>query len=135
MAEFAVKMGDGRSIPLVGLGTYLEDADQAKSSVMAALKAGYRHVDTAAGYSNETGVAAGILESGVPRSDIFICTKVYPGNPAWGQQAKPYEAVIEDCHASLANLQVRLPHNDPPPQQTALRHSVRRGPWPTVCVW
>jgi len=68
---------DGVSIPLLGFGTWqLEPAD-ATRMVAEALRIGYRHIDTAWIYKNEAAVAQGIRDSGVPRGDIFLTTKIW----------------------------------------------------------
>lgn len=68
----------GRCIPAVGLGTFQGDVGNSlvKHSVAAALRQGYRHIDTAAAYGNETEVGEAIKESGIPRSEVFITTKL-----------------------------------------------------------
>ena len=67
-------------IPQMGYGTWNRPADEAYQGVIWALEAGCRHIDTAQGYNNEQDVARGIKDSGVPRSGIFITTKVKPEN-------------------------------------------------------
>lgn len=70
-------MNHGGAIPLLGLGTFRAPGDgSARAAVLAALDAGYRHVDTAAIYENEEDVGAAIRESGVPRDEIFVTTKL-----------------------------------------------------------
>ncbi|MFB4420958.1 aldo/keto reductase [Streptomyces sp. QL37] len=69
---------DGSTIPAVGLGTWPLDDEAAEQAVAGALRAGYRLVDTALNYGNETGTGRGIASSGVPRQDVFVTTKV-PG--------------------------------------------------------
>jgi len=95
-------------IPYLGFGTYLIPDDQAAVAVAQALRAGYRHIDTAEGYKNESGVGAGIrraLESeGLQRGDIFITTKLWPGNPAWGQPFKTTESTVTSLNESLDRL-------------------------------
>ncbi len=71
-------MRDGRRIPAVGLGTYPMDDAEAEANVAEALMRGYRMVDTAVNYGNETGVGRGITASGVPRGELFLTTKL-PG--------------------------------------------------------
>ncbi|THA64204.1 aldo/keto reductase [Streptomyces sp. A0958] len=71
-------LNDGRTIPAVGLGTYPLDDDAAEKAVSGALGLGYRLVDTALNYGNETGTGRGIARSGVPREEVFVTTKV-PG--------------------------------------------------------
>ena len=95
-------------IPYLGFGTYLIGDDEAAAAVSQAIRAGYRHIDTAEGYGNESGVGAGIrqaLESeGLRRRDLFVTTKLWPGNPAWGQPAKTTEATIASLDESLQRL-------------------------------
>jgi 2,5-diketo-D-gluconate reductase A len=95
-------------IPVVGFGTYLIKDEEAQSCVQQALRSGYRHVDTAEVYRNERGVGlgikAGLAELGISREDIFVTTKLWPGNAAWGQQPKTYESTIEALNASLDRL-------------------------------
>jgi 2,5-diketo-D-gluconate reductase A len=72
-----VRLSDGIEIPQVGFGVFQVPPDETQRAVEDALAAGYRHIDTAAAYRNERGVAAGIAASGVPRGDIFITTKLW----------------------------------------------------------
>jgi len=95
-------------IPRLGFGTYLIPDEEAQSLVEQAIRSGYRHIDTAEGYRNERGVGLGIKsglqELGLCRQDIFVTTKLWPGNEAWGQTPKTYESTIEALKASLEKL-------------------------------
>jgi 2,5-diketo-D-gluconate reductase A len=95
-------------LPFVGFGTYLIANEDAPGAVVAAIEAGYRHIDTAAGYHNEEGVGQGIRRglaaSGVGRADLFVTTKLWPGNAAWGDAPKGYDETIAAFEASLAAL-------------------------------
>lgn len=71
----AVVITSNVSIPTLGLGTWPMDDETAESMVAAALKAGYRLIDTAENYANEVGVGRGIRRSEVPRNEVFITTK------------------------------------------------------------
>lgn len=75
--DSATLPGDAR-MPLLGFGTWQITGDDARRSVLTALDAGYRHLDTATVYGNEAEVGAGLAESGVAREDVFITTKVPP---------------------------------------------------------
>ena len=67
-------------MPLLGFGTWqIADAD-APAAVQAALEAGYRHIDTATGYSNQRGVGKAVAASGLARDDVFVTTKLPPDN-------------------------------------------------------
>jgi 2,5-diketo-D-gluconate reductase A len=97
-------------IPYLGFGTYLIPNDEVAAAVREAIRAGYRHIDTAEGYQNESGVGAGIeqaLASGdLARGDLFVTTKLWPGNPAWGQPAKTTESTVSSLEESLARLRL-----------------------------
>lgn len=97
-------------IPYLGFGTYLIPDDEAAAAVHAAIRAGYRHVDTAEFYQNEAGVGAGIgraLQSErLSRSDVFVTTKLWPGNAAWGQTPKTTETTITSLEESLEKMQL-----------------------------
>ena len=92
------------AMPAVGFGTYLIDDKQAEVSVSQALKAGYRHIDTAEGYQNEEGVGRAIRAAGISRDDLFVTTKLWPGNPMWGHPVKDRAATFAALNQSLENL-------------------------------
>ena len=97
-------------IPIVGFGTYPLTDEAAQSCVHQAIRSGYRHVDTAEEYGNETGVGLGIKaaieEMRLSREQIFVTTKLWPGNEAWNQEPKTYESTIESLNTSLDKLQL-----------------------------
>ena len=70
-------LNNGVTMPAVGLGVFQSPPDETANAVEAALKTGYRHIDTAAAYLNERQVGEGIRRSGVDRSEVFIETKVW----------------------------------------------------------
>jgi len=73
-------LADGNEIPLLGLGVWQVPAGkETENSVRWALETGYRHIDTAQAYGNEESVGAALRDSGVPREEIFVTTKFYPG--------------------------------------------------------
>lgn len=69
-------LANGVAIPKLGLGTWMIDNGQVGQAVRDAVKLGYRHIDTAQAYRNESGVGEGIRTSGVPRDQLFITTKL-----------------------------------------------------------
>ncbi len=74
-------LADGTEVPLLGLGVWqVPDGDECVNAVRWALEAGYRLIDTAQAYGNEASVGRALRESGIPREDVFITTKFYPGN-------------------------------------------------------
>lgn len=78
-----VTLNDGNQIPQLGLGVWRATPEQTTMAVREALLAGYQHIDTASIYQNESGVGAGFRESGLPRQDVFITTKIW--NDAQGK--------------------------------------------------
>ncbi|WP_104089603.1 aldo/keto reductase [Arthrobacter sp. GMC3] len=80
-------LNNGVTIPQLGFGVFQIPPEETRLAVTEALAAGYRHIDTAAAYRNESGVGAAIAESGLPREDIFITTKLRNGD-----QGSPREA-------------------------------------------
>lgn len=73
-------LNNGVKMPIIGLGTFKsENGDECYHAVLEALKAGYRHIDTAMGYGNEESVGKAIKDSGIPREEIFITTKLQAG--------------------------------------------------------
>jgi 2,5-diketo-D-gluconate reductase A len=75
-----VELASGASMPLLGLGTWQARGRSAVAAVRFALEVGYRHIDTATMYANEREVGQAIAESGVPRAEIFLTTKLPQGN-------------------------------------------------------
>ena len=89
---------NGVKMPCVGYGTWqTPDGEVARNSVRTAIEAGYRHIDTAAGYGNEASVGAAIKESGVARDQLFVTTKHWVAD-------RGYEKTIAACEKSLQNL-------------------------------
>ncbi len=109
-ANRTISLTNEIEMPSVGFGTYLISNDEAPAAVSAAIGVGYRHLDTAEGYGNEEGVGAAIQASleteGLSRDEIFVTTKLWPGNAAWGETPKTTESTIESLNASLARLQL-----------------------------
>lgn len=72
-----VLLNSGNAIPRLGFGTYLTNGEELVAALKHAIRVGYRHIDTAAGYQNEAAVAQAVEESGVARSDLFLTTKLW----------------------------------------------------------
>ena len=73
-----IHLNNGLDIPQFGIGTFRSDVQQAHDAVVTALRAGYRHIDTAHAYQNERGVGSGVKDSGIPRGEIWITSKLWP---------------------------------------------------------
>ncbi len=92
-----VKLNNGAEIPLLGLGTWQMNGDEAIRAVDYALDIGYRLIDTASMYRNEEEIGRAVYESGIAREEIFLTTKVWPGEQG-------YEETIQACERSLQRL-------------------------------
>ena len=90
-------LNDGHSIPTVGLGVWQAKGNEAIDAVRFALDAGYRLIDTAAAYGNEAEVGEAIRTSGIPRTDIFLTTKLWNADQG-------YETTLAAIDRSLATL-------------------------------
>ncbi len=106
----SIPLGSSGEMPAVGLGTYLIDDTDVGQVVETALEIGYRHIDTAEAYGNEAGIGAALaraFDSGaLTRDELFVTTKLFPGNPEWGQTAKAGVDVAPTLEASLERLQL-----------------------------
>jgi diketogulonate reductase-like aldo/keto reductase len=94
-----VPLRDGETIPQLGFGVLQVPPEETAGVVVQALQAGYRHIDTAAGYRNEAGVGAAVRAAGLDRGDVFITTKLF--NDQHG-----YEQAKRACRASLDQLEM-----------------------------
>ncbi len=96
------------NMPTIGFGTYLIPNEEAQKTISIALKIGYRHIDTAEVYRNEMGIGLGLKDTfsklSLHRDEVFITSKVFPGNPSWGREPKNYKMCIEACDNSLERL-------------------------------
>ena len=90
-------LNNGIQIPMLGFGTFKASGEECEASVLAAIRAGYRLIDTAEAYNNEEYVGNAIVKSGVPREELFITTKV---------NFRSYENARAIVEQSLAKLQV-----------------------------
>ncbi|MEV5020045.1 aldo/keto reductase [Streptomyces sp. NPDC053780] len=93
----AYTLNDGTTLPALGLGTWPMKDDEAERAVRTALETGYRLIDTATNYRNETGVGRGVAAGGVPREEIVVTTKL-PG------RHHGYEETLASFEESRARL-------------------------------
>jgi 2,5-diketo-D-gluconate reductase A len=99
-----VSLHDGRTIPQVGLGVWQTPNDVAITAVDTALRAGYRHIDTAAVYQNEEGVGQGIVRSGVARDEIFLTTKVWNDDQGFDETLRAMDASLRRLGTDYVDL-------------------------------
>jgi diketogulonate reductase-like aldo/keto reductase len=100
-----LELSDGNRIPLLGLGVWqVPNGPECVNAVRSALEAGYRHIDTAQAYGNEEAVGQGLRESAVPRDELFITTKFYPGGH--GDPAAEAERSLERLGLDYLDLYI-----------------------------
>ena len=86
-----ITLNDGNAIPSVGLGVFQTPPQETEQAVSAALRAGYRHVDTASGYDNEREVGRAIAKSDIPREEIFVVTKLWNADQGYHSTMKAFQ--------------------------------------------
>jgi diketogulonate reductase-like aldo/keto reductase len=101
--DTTITLNDGHEIPRLGLGVWQTRAGATcEAAVLAALEAGYRHIDTAAMYGNEESVGAAIKTSGIPRAEIFVTTKLW--NSDHGNPERALEASLRKLKFDYVDL-------------------------------
>jgi len=96
---------NGVKMPYFGLGVYLsEDGREVINAIKWSLEAGYRHIDTASIYNNEKGVGAGIKESGVPREDIFVVSKVWNSDQGYDNTLEAFDKSLKRLDLDYLDL-------------------------------
>ncbi|MFE2866797.1 aldo/keto reductase [Embleya sp. NPDC059259] len=92
-----ITLNNGTTIPQLGFGVFQVENDKATTAVETALEVGYRSIDTAAAYGNETGVGRALAASDVPRADLFVTTKLW-------NNAQGYDSTLTAFDESVAKL-------------------------------
>ncbi len=116
----------GIEMPVLGLGVWqVPDGTDCERSVSWALELGYRHIDTAQAYGNEESVGRALRESGIPREDVFITTKFYPGgeDPAAELEGSLRRLGVEQVDLYI----VHWPQRGPTWAWTGMQEALRRG--------
>ena len=91
----SVPLNDGNSIPTVGFGVFKIPPEDAEQAVSTALQAGYRHIDTAAMYGNERETGRAIAESGVPRDELYVVTKLWNADQGYDSTLAAFDASMD----------------------------------------
>lgn len=100
-----VTLSNGVEMPILGLGVYqITDYDECKKTVLTALENGVRLIDTAEAYHNEKAVGDAIRESGIPREEIFITTKVWIDDHGYEQTKKAFQESLEKLGVDYIDL-------------------------------
>lgn len=99
-----VRLSNGVELPRVGLGVYQARGDDTVHAVLDALKHGYRHIDTAAAYGNEREVGLAVRSSDVPRSEIFVTTKLWNDDQGYERALRAFDASLERLGLDYVDL-------------------------------
>lgn len=100
-----VQLNNGILMPQLGWGTFLQPSDSVcEQSCLTALKAGYRHIDTAHAYNDEAGVGRAVKESGIPRKDIWITSKLWPTEYGEGKTLKAIDEMLKRMQLDYIDL-------------------------------
>jgi len=100
-----LKLNNGVEMPYLGLGTFkLQEGEEAYNAVKWAIEAGYRHIDTAAVYGNEVSVGRAIKDSGLPRNEIFVTTKLWNEDMRQGNQLKAIDESLNRLGLDFVDL-------------------------------
>lgn len=109
-----VTLSNGVEMPILGLGVYrIEDLAVCEKTVLNAISAGYRHIDTAALYHNEEAVGNAIRKSGAPRKEIFVTTKLWLTDNGYESAKKAFEESLNKLQLDYLDLYlIHAPFND-----------------------
>jgi 2,5-diketo-D-gluconate reductase A len=103
-----VTLSNGVEMPIVGFGVFQIPPEETEAAVATALEVGYRLIDTAASYGNEEAVGRAVASSGIPRSELFITTKLWIQNPGEANAKAAFEGSLE--RLGLDQVDVYLIH-------------------------
>lgn len=99
-----ISLANGNEMPALGFGVFQMSDEEAEQSVADALLAGYRLIDTAASYANEEAVGRGIQQSGVPRGEIFVTSKLWIADASYEAAKKAYQTSIDKLGLDYLDL-------------------------------
>jgi methylglyoxal/glyoxal reductase len=100
-----IQLNNGINIPILGLGTYLSNpGKETQAAVEYALETGYRHIDTAAFYKNEEDVGNAVRNSGIPRSEIFVTTKLWNSEQGFDKALRAFDNSLKKLKLDYVDL-------------------------------
>ena len=100
-----VKLSNGLEMPILGFGVFqIPDYEECKKSVLDAIEAGYRLIDTASAYNNEKAVGDAIKESGIDRKELFITTKLWISDSCYDNAKKAFEVSMNKLNLDYLDL-------------------------------
>ncbi len=112
MYNKSITLNNGVKIPQLGLGTWFIDDDKVADAVKEAVKLGYRHIDTAQAYGNESGVGEGIRNCGIPREELFVVSKVAAEHKTYEEAKAGIDETLEKM--GLDYLDMMIIHSPQP---------------------
>ncbi len=105
MSQTYITLNDGNSIPQFGIGVYqVPEGEATYNTIMNALKMGIRHIDTAHAYQNERSVGKAVKESGIPRNQIWITTKLWPSEYGEGKTSDAIDKMLKRLDTDYIDL-------------------------------
>jgi len=110
----SIVLNNGVEMPLLGFGVYqVTDANECETSVLDAINAGYRLIDTAAAYGNEQAVGKAIKKSGVAREELFVTTKLWVADVSYEKAKKAFEKSLKNLDLDYLDLYlIHQPYGD-----------------------
>ncbi|MEE1753971.1 aldo/keto reductase [Streptomyces sp. SP18CS02] len=100
----SITLNNGVSMPQLGYGVWQVPDDEAAKAVGTALEAGYRSIDTAAVYENEKGTGQAVTESGIPRDELFVTTKLWNSEQGYDSTLRAFDASLERLGLDYVDL-------------------------------
>ncbi|MFE2637111.1 aldo/keto reductase [Streptomyces scopuliridis] len=123
-----VTLNNGVEMPILGFGVYQIPPEQTEQAVTDALAAGYRSIDTASGYRNEEAVGRAIENSGIPREELFITTKLWVQDPGEANTKRAFETSLRKLGLDHLDLYlIHQPYGDVYSEWRAMRDLHREG--------
>ena len=122
-----VKLNNGIEMPILGYGVFQVSLEECERCVLDAVSAGYRLIDTAQAYYNEEGVGAAVAKCGVPRSELFLTTKIWITNAGEEKAARSIDESLRKLRTDYVDLLlIHQPFSDYPGTWRAMEKAVHR---------
>ena len=124
-----IRLNNGVEMPALGLGVFqVTDQAACKESVLAALRTGYRLIDTAACYGNEQAVGAAARESGIARAELFLTSKVWIQDAGYDKTLRSFEKTLTNLGTDYLDLYlIHMPYGDYHGSWRAMEELLRAG--------